>query len=69
MHGGAQLTNSEKEERQELFLKNIHDTGRTFAPNTAAIGGVLYFILIWLTISIVNRIIDSVKINAKQIKK
>jgi len=49
-HAGLELTADQKEIRQEMFLRVIHDTGRTFAPITGAIGAVLYFILTWLTI-------------------
>ncbi len=55
-HAGVELSIEQKEERRRLFLNIIHDTGRTFAPITGAIGAIIYFFLIWLVIFAITRI-------------
>ena len=57
VHAGAVLTDVEQNERRRLGLKIGHDTGRTFAPVTGAIGGIFYFALIWFGIFIVGFIV------------
>lgn len=65
-HAGTELSDTEKEERQELFLKVIHDTARTFAPFTGAIFGLFYFVSIWLSILAVRRVFNNEDLNAAQ---
>jgi len=57
IHAGKELTSKQREIRSELGRKIAHDTGRTFAPITGAIGAVLYFALIWISIYTISKAI------------
>lgn len=55
-HIESPLSEEDQTERNRLFGKIIHDTGRTFAPISGAIGAILYFLLIWVVIIVITRL-------------
>lgn len=47
--------NDINEEQQKAMLKVISDTGRNFAPFTGILFSVIYYIILLLTLSLINK--------------